>query len=366
MKKYLESLKERLLDYQIDETLLLKILSDYKEKISKINEDDFDALVKKLGDPREEINKIVIEYKLKLKENEGKETNTIIAMVPFISLVIYMVLGFGFDLWHPGWLVFIIIPLLALAFTVFYDNLIAGIIAISPFVIIISYFFVGFYYGIWHPTWLVFLLLPLIGVFSNYKSMSLKSFLFVVSPFVALIAYMFLGSFLHIWSRGWVIFLLVPMTGVLQENNSKRLLIYELSLLLAIIVGIITPYFTSSWGYSFFGLLIPAFVFIGYGEDSIIKFTKETIIDWLVFLTLASIFLIIGILYNAWGYIWMVLLIFPAYEIIKQAPDNAKIYYIMPFVSLAIFYSLGYFYGFWKYSWLAIILIPIVYFIERD
>ncbi|MFO7968634.1 MAG: hypothetical protein R6U15_00795 [Candidatus Izemoplasmatales bacterium] len=366
MNKYLELLKERLLDYQIDDSFLLKIISEYKEKIAKLENDDFEYIKTKFGNPSEEVNYIVKKYQLKLKENEGKETKTIISIVPFISFVSFLILGFGFDFWHPGWLVFIIVPIIVLVFTVFDDNIISGLFALIPFIIIISYFFVGFYLGIWHPTWLIFILLPLIGVFSNYKSMSIKSFLFVISPFIALIIYIILGSVFHLWSKLWVVFLLVPMIGVLQEHRVKRIIIYEISLFLALIIGIVTPYITSSWGYSFLGLLIPALVFISYGEDSIIKFTKETIIDWLVFLFLAIIFLVFGIVFNAWGYIWMILLIFPAYEILKQSPDNAKFYYIMPFISIIIFYSLGYFYNLWMYSWLAFLLVPIVYFIERD
>ena len=366
MNKYLELLKERLMDYQIDDNFLLKILSEYKDKIYNLENNNYDNIINELGNPCEKVNQIVDEYNLKLKENEGKETSTIISIVPFISLVSYLILGFGFDFWHPGWLVFAIVPLVVLVFTVFDDNLISGLLAIIPFIIIISYFFVGFYLGIWHPTWLIFLLLPLIGTFTNYKKMSLKSFLFVLSPFVALILYIVLGSVFHLWSRSWVVFLLVPMLGVLQDERINRIIIYEIALLLAVILGVIFPDITSSWGYSFFGLLIPAFVFIIYGEDSIIKFSKETIIDWLVFLGLAIVFLVFGIVFKAWAYIWMVILIFPAYEIIKQSPDNAKFYYIVPFISIVIFYSLGYFYNLWKYSWLAFILIPIVYFIERD
>ncbi|MFW5794242.1 MAG: hypothetical protein ACOCV1_02055 [Bacillota bacterium] len=366
MNKYLEILKERLMDYQIDNDILLKILSNYKEKINNLANNDYDYIKSKLGDPYKEVNQIVDDYNLMLKENEGKETKTIIAIVPFVSLVSYLILGFGFDFWHPGWLVFVIVPLIVMVFTVFDDNYIAGLLALVPFIIIISYFFVGFYLGIWHPTWLIFILLPLIGIFTNYKKMSLRSFLFAVSPFAALIFYIVLGSVFHLWSRSWVVFLLVPMLGVLQDKRTDRVIIYEISLFLAVIIGVIFPDITSSWGYSFFGLLIPAFVFISYGEDSIIKFSKDTIIDWLVFLGIAIVFLIIGIVFKAWAYIWMILLGFPAYEIIKQSPDNAKLYYIMPFISIVLFYSLGYFYSLWAYSWLAFLLIPIVYFIERD
>ncbi|MFP4477897.1 MAG: hypothetical protein ACLFPM_00530 [Candidatus Izemoplasmatales bacterium] len=359
MHTYIKKLKERLLDHDISEDLYHQILKDYEKEVTNNQTDDLKPV-------EEEVEDIIKKYDLKLKEYEDKEISTTIALAPFVSLMTYLILGFGFDFWHPGWLVFIIVPLLLLVFSVFHDDLLAGILALIPFAIIFSYFFVGFNYHIWHPTWLIFMLLPVIGVFTHYRKKGMISFLFALSPFLTVILYIILGSYFHLWSRAWVVFLLVPMIATLHEKNKKRLLIFEISLLISMAIGIIVPYITNSWGYAFFGLLIPSIVFISFGEDSIIKFSKETVFDWLMVLFLGTLYLIFGILFDAWAYGWMVLLVIPIYEIIKQSPDHFKFYYIMPFVSIIIFFSLGYFFDLWAYSWLAFGLIIISYLIERD
>ncbi|QWC00531.1 hypothetical protein KHQ88_02885 [Mycoplasmatota bacterium] len=357
MESYINQLKERLLDHHISTNLLNNILDEYKEKLNKDQE---------LKSVEEEVEDLIKMHDLKLKEYEDKEISTVIALAPFVSLISYLGLGLGLDLWHPGWLIFIIVPILFLVFSVFHDDFLAGILALIPFGIIFSYFFIGFYFHIWHPTWLIFMLLPVIGVFTHYRRRGIKSFLFALSPFLSLVLYIILGSYFQLWSRAWVVFLLVPMIASLQERKKKILIIYELSLFASMLIGIILPYITSSWGYAFFGLLIPSIVFISFGEDSIIKFSKENIFDWVLILFLATFYLIFGIIFNIWAYGWMVLLIIPVYEIVKQSPDHFKFYYIMPFVSIVIFFSLGYFMNLWAYSWLAFLLVIISYMIERD
>lgn len=361
MKTYIEELEERLLDHQISGKLLNDIITEYSNKLelSSLENSGLDSV-------DAEVEFIIEKYDLKLKEYDDRDISTLIAIVPFVTLISYFILGFGMDFWHPGWLVFILIPILFLVFSVFHDDFLAGILALIPFSLVFSYFFIGFYYHIWHPTWLIFMLLPVVGVFTTYRKKGIITFLYALSPLFALTFYILIGSFFHTWSRAWVIFLIVPMLGLLQETNKKKLLIFEVSILVSALIGIVLPYLTNYWGFSFFGLIIPAVVFISFGEDSIIKFSKETIIDWLLFIILLSIYLLFGILFNIWAWGWMILLIFPAYEIVKQSPDSFKFYFIMPLISVAIFFSLGYFFNLWAYSWLAVLLIPISFFIERD
>ena len=358
MNTYLEQLKERLVDHEIDQRLLNRILNNYKNKL--------EAHPEKLKDVAEEVEDVIKKNYLRLVENHKREISSVIALAPFISFILYLILSFGFDLWHPGWLVFIAVPLVILVFDVFEDDIVLGFLALIPFLIIGSYLFVGFYFGLWHPTWLVFMLLPVIGVFSRYKKRSIKFMLYTLSPFVTLSAYIILGSIFHLWSSLWVVFLLVPMLACLEEENKKRLIICETTLLISMIIGIVVPLITSSWSLSFLGLLLPIFAMMSMGEESIIRFNKDTLLDILLFLSLAIIYVTLGVLINAWAYAWMILMIVPAYEIVHLSPNHFKFYYIMPFISIAIFFSLGFFFSLWAYSWLAFLLIPILILIERD
>ena len=68
-------------------------------------------------------------------------------------------MGFFANLWHPGWLIFLTIPL-------FY-GLVEAIqkrnINKFPYSIlaVLVFLCVGFLAGIWHPTWVVFLTIPI-------------------------------------------------------------------------------------------------------------------------------------------------------------------------------------------------------------
>ena len=47
------------------------------------------------------------------KKSDGGSTQEVLRRFPFPVLIVvaYLCLGFGFHLWHPGWLVFLLIPL---------------------------------------------------------------------------------------------------------------------------------------------------------------------------------------------------------------------------------------------------------------
>ena len=358
MESYLEDLKERLLDHQISDALLEKLLLEYKRRI-----DEQDPTLREVP---YEVELLIKKYDLKLLETDRDNMSKIFALYPSISIILYLLLGFVFDFWHPGWLIFIVVPIVLLVFSVFHDDILASLHALVPFMIILTYLLVGFYLDIWHPTWLVFLLMPVIGIFTTNRRKNLKYILFTLSPILSISLYLILGFSFNWWNRAWVVFLFVPIFACFQETKKTRLILCESSLIIAFVIGFALPFFTSSWGFSFFGLLVPCLTFIGLGEDSILKFTKAKSVDWMLVFSLMSIYLILGLFGDGWAYGWIIFLSIPVYEIIKQSTENFRFFTIMPFISIAIFFSLGYFFDLWAYSWAAFLLPVISFFIERD
>lgn len=93
-----------------------------------------------------------------------------------IATLAYLVMGFVWDLWHPGWLIFVaaavLSPLLSainrpklrpikkgshFGPVIDWDELNAGICALSFIIAIAAYLFMGFAYSLWHPGWWVFI-----------------------------------------------------------------------------------------------------------------------------------------------------------------------------------------------------------------
>ena len=74
---------------------------------------------------------------------------------------------------------------------------------------ILVYAAIGLFYNIWHPTWLVFLLIPISGgIISAIQQKDWKPF-----PYPTLIATIFLtlGFLYNVWHPAWVLFLTIPL-----------------------------------------------------------------------------------------------------------------------------------------------------------
>lgn len=82
--------------------------------------------------------------------------------VAVLTTAAYLFLGFWHDLWHPGWLIFAAIP---------FVHEIMGMFAVpglrnklNQFPVwllsVVAYLLMGFVWDLWHPGWVVFLAIP--------------------------------------------------------------------------------------------------------------------------------------------------------------------------------------------------------------
>ena len=75
-------------------------------------------------------------------------------LYPIMIVSLYLVLGFLFRLWHPGWLIFFAIPLFYMRPKTRLQQL------CNPVMITLIYLVLGFFFHLWHPGWLIFLAIP--------------------------------------------------------------------------------------------------------------------------------------------------------------------------------------------------------------
>ena len=78
---------------------------------------------------------------------------------PLLVTIAYLVLGFVFHQWHPGWIIFLTIPLFYLPDSERKPIRLLG----NPVMVTIIYLLLGTVCNLWHPGWLVFLLIPLLA-----------------------------------------------------------------------------------------------------------------------------------------------------------------------------------------------------------
>lgn len=85
----------------------------------------------------------------------------------------------------------------------------------------IGYLVLGFVWGLWHPGWLVFLTIPMVYMVFGDKRLSLTGLM----PFIATILFVLVGEYLTIpgqasaYSLSWLFFLLIPIVGILEKGR---------------------------------------------------------------------------------------------------------------------------------------------------
>ena len=78
----------------------------------------------------------------------------IVAATPMICVIAYLCMGFIWDLWHPGWVVFFLVPVMPCLLGT------KGIRSIYPVLCVAVFLTLGIVWGYWHPGWIVFLTIP--------------------------------------------------------------------------------------------------------------------------------------------------------------------------------------------------------------
>lgn len=79
---------------------------------------------------------------------------------PVLAAIVFLLLGFLGGWWHPGWVVFLTVPV--------YYGIVEMVVKkeflpsyVYPVLMVIAFLLLGFLGGWWHPGWMVFLTIPL-------------------------------------------------------------------------------------------------------------------------------------------------------------------------------------------------------------
>ncbi len=167
-------------------------------------------------------------------ERTGAESLTgVVAGVAAVGMTaVYLFLGFFLHLWHPGWLVFFLIPICALIAEAidskesgrFRWEVLTGVVAVGMTAV---YLFLGCCLHLWHPGWLVFFLIPVWAIIAEAIDgkesgrLCWEDLTGAVAVGVTAV-YLFLGCCLHLWHPGWLVFLLIPIWAIIAEAIDRN------------------------------------------------------------------------------------------------------------------------------------------------
>ena len=89
----------------------------------------------------------------------GEKVRSVEIPLGVLAIIIYIVIGFCFDLWHPGWLLFILIPIISsLVDAVCKRDASLFLYPVFAFGI---FLYAGIVHTLWHPAWVIFLTIPI-------------------------------------------------------------------------------------------------------------------------------------------------------------------------------------------------------------
>ena len=123
--------------------------------LSKLYNVSIDSLLKDEDDQSNEKMDFDVEV---VEEQSSKFTKAFLSAFPIIIVLIYLILGGLFSLWHPGWLVFLLIPVIPSLFEAIKHKNPEEFC--FPVLIVIIYLLLGFEFNLWHPFWFLFILIP--------------------------------------------------------------------------------------------------------------------------------------------------------------------------------------------------------------
>ena len=86
-------------------------------------------------------------------------------MIPILTVAAYLVLGAVFEMWHPGWIVFVIMPALMSIFECIIVKKLGAFV--YPLFATTVFLILGFYFDWWHPGWIIFITIPLFYMFAG-------------------------------------------------------------------------------------------------------------------------------------------------------------------------------------------------------
>ncbi len=115
-----------------------------------------------MGEPLESFDGVPVKQKDKKKKR--KKGGRFEGSFPVLCALIYLLLGFLGDLWHPGWLIFLTIPIYYTFVGCIHGagGFKTAVKATWPVCCAMVFLALGGVWNLWHPGWLIFLTVPII------------------------------------------------------------------------------------------------------------------------------------------------------------------------------------------------------------
>ena len=101
------------------------------------------------------------------RTGRSKISRKISAVTPILATAAFFYLGLFENMWHPGWVVFAVIPLVEILLSIYTQEGKAKWVSISVIFSIIAYIVRGIMTGEGWKVWLVFFIVPVVAIIAE-------------------------------------------------------------------------------------------------------------------------------------------------------------------------------------------------------
>jgi len=98
-------------------------------------------------------------------KNTVKVSEIVYSVSALLITIAYIILGFSKNLWHPAWILFLLIPVIGSLVDVIVKKRITRFN--YPVLVVAVYLFLGLFYNLWHPMWVLFITIPVFYMVFN-------------------------------------------------------------------------------------------------------------------------------------------------------------------------------------------------------
>jgi hypothetical protein len=96
---------------------------------------------------------------------------SIVGLVALLCVVTFLIIGFSTEIWHPTWMVFLLIPVTSLIVDLAVKRDLHGrVTGVVSLLCVLAYLVMGFLgeqlvgHALWHPGWIIFFAIPISGI----------------------------------------------------------------------------------------------------------------------------------------------------------------------------------------------------------
>ena len=222
----------------------------------------------------------------------------------------------------------------------------------------------GLIFRQWHPFWVIFLTLPILALIRYDRIRPLmRATLIAFLSSIAL--YFALAHFTGLYHPTWLIMLSPLFIGLLLEKHRAHRWMLEAFLLASIAsylaLGMSTGDYTLAL-FSFLLFIIPAII---TGHIYIHLHAIDSLVARIGLIVSFIVFFLWGYFLEQFAVAWVALLFVPTMSIAFHAKGRDTLVPFSIYVSILLFYILGYYTGAWHIVWTAFLLAPIVSLLQK-